>query len=212
MKTLITILTIIAICHPLHTIGQTIKEIIPQMPHKIVGGITDKQQLLDNPSADTLYIPTDIAPNIRRTHLNDNYIRIETSSVGNTQIKLLPSINGSKIICVVTTICTEQLCDSRIEFYDVRWMSLAPHSLFPTITIYDFLQANIDTTCPDTQKLLSMVKTLPIKIQISEDKNEIYLTPQIQYYLPHEVFTRIAPLLSHEAITWSWNQSSFSKQ
>jgi hypothetical protein len=64
--------------------------------------------------------------------LTDNFLQLQVSEVSQIQIKLLPLINNSYIICMVNTV-KGPAADSRIDFYTTDWKPLDASSLFTPV-------------------------------------------------------------------------------
>lgn len=190
--------------------AQEIGKVFLPMPEDIIFGLeaSHKEMLLTNPN-DTTEIVVDRGTfgELKRLAMSDDFISIKTSEAGTTQIKLLPLINNSKIICVVKTVCGKA-CDSQIQFYTTKWLPIE-QSLFPDIDKDIFLKSDIDR---NSQEFINAYKALditPVKMILSPTDNSIKLEYQIKDYLSEEDYKKIQPFLKEEPIMLQWDKTSF---
>lgn len=99
--------------------AQKMGELFKTMPQHVLPGFSEADKIMLLVDTALTSIPYPLG-NIERINYTDDFLKIKTSSRGNLQIKLLPLINNTKIVCVVKTVCG-QACDSQIQFYSTEW-------------------------------------------------------------------------------------------
>jgi hypothetical protein len=186
--------------------GQTISDVFKTMPTELLPGVSEanKTMLL----ADTAKTPVSfILGEITKLHHTDDYLKIRTSAVGTTQLKLLPITNDSVIICVVKTVCG-RACDSHISFYTTKWEKLETSTFLPEISAKDFF----DSSQKDSENYkyaVSLSDILPISAQFNESNTNIELTFNYKQHLSANVIAEMAPFLKTDTIVLQWRNGKF---
>jgi len=216
--------------------GQTLSDLFKSMPQEILPGFTeaDKTMLLVDTSLTV--IPYALGE-IERVSYNDTYLYLRTSDVGTLQLKLLPLVNNTYIICMIKTVCAKA-CDSNIRFFSTDWKPLDSSSLLPKINADLFFnkdnikdsnikdrketeikfskEANIqDNNINDSieNEQYSNVESLfdiePISAKLQPNSNELILKLDYKTHLSAENVTQIESIIKQDSITLHWNKSSF---
>ncbi|NDW10228.1 DUF3256 family protein [Dysgonomonas sp. 520] len=192
--------------------AQDITGIVLNAPDNIIFGLSaeEKDKLVAQPKDSAIVSVNNIfQKTTKRLNLSDDYISLQTSEAGTTQIKLLPLVNESKIICVVTTVCGK-VCDSKIQFfYSANWTPLENVELFPRLDINTFLEDNIDKNSDDFQNALAVVSMLPVKLVLDADTQDIKAELGIKEYLSETEYNEIEKYLKKDPVTFKWNKISF---
>ena len=190
--------------------GQTINSVFVDMPSNIIYGLTVdmKESLLETPNDTTKFVSTAIYQKISRKTLNDNFISLQTSGTGTTQIKLLPLINGSKIVCLVQSVCGT-ICDSRISFYTEKWEAIDRAELFPERQIEWFVKEDADKESEKYGHAISSLTMLPMKYTLSPDENTISVEFDPKGFLPTELYKAIEPFLTQSPKVLEWDKVRF---
>jgi len=191
--------------------AQDIETVLLNMPDGIIAGLetTHREQLLLNPQ-DTASITVSRGElgTAKRKAISSDYIEIQTSEIGTTQIKLLPLINDSKIICVVKTVCAK-VCDSQMQFYTTSWMPIPQKELFPEKNKEWFFKKNIDRNDQDFQNAYASVDMSPMKIRLSPNDTSLIVYYELEKYLSVEDYKKIESYIAKEPKVFSWDRSSF---
>lgn len=183
------------------------------MPDNIIFGLeaAEKELLVSNPTDTTkLKVDRGTFSELERLAISPDYISLQTSDAGTTQIKLLPLINDSKIICVVKTACGK-ICDSQVQFYTTKWMPIAQGDLLPKINKDLFIKADADRNSQDFQNAYKSLDMSPFKIDLSANSNSITIGYDIKNYLSEEDYKKIQPYLIGESITLTWDKASYKQ-
>lgn len=192
--------------------SQTISEVIADMPQSIIWGLaTDqKEDLVSNPTDTTALIikDNDLYTSIERKSLSESYLNLNTTESGNVQIKLLPLINDSKVICVIKTVC-KGFCDSNISFYTPKWIPIDKVGLYPKPELDWFLKTEIDKQSEDFKNAIAMVDILPIKLSLSPNAESLIVELDIQNYMDEKSYNDLKPFLNDTPKILTWDKTSF---
>lgn len=191
--------------------AQDIAGILSSAPKSVLPGLDKEQRynlVLNNNDTSKVVVQTPIYENVERKAFSEDYILIQTSDVATTQIKLLPLINDSKIVCVVKTI-KAKASDSQVQFYTTNWNPIAVENLLPAKNIKWFIKSDADTSNVEYKNALAMVDMLPITFTLSEDNNDIVAQFDIQNYLSKDDYKMLQPYLIEGGKTFSWDKISY---
>lgn len=196
------LLFVFSIC----SFGQKIDDIFKTMPDSLLPGLIDGNKTMFLVDTGKVAIPYQLGQ-IEKLNYSDSYLNIRTSDVGTTQIKLLPLINNSKIICVVKSVCPTS-CDSRISFFTTDWQELDKTSLLPTISAESFFDSSKKGS--DSYNFaLSLPDISPISAIFSDGGDDLTLTFNYSSSLFEEVIEEIKPFIKSDTIVLKWNKTRF---
>lgn len=193
--------------------SQEISSVFLSMPDNIIFGLeaAQKDLLISNPNDTTdLKIDRGTFSELKRLAISADYISLQTSDAGTTQIKLLPLINDSKIICVVKTVCGK-ICDSQVQFYTTKWLPIVQGELLPKINKDLFIKAESDRNSQDFENAYKYLDMNPFKIELSPTDTSMKVTYDIKDYLSEEDYKKIQPFLMEEPITLAWDKTSYKR-
>lgn len=184
--------------------GQTLSDLFKSMPQEVLPGFTeaDKTMLLVDTSLTV--IPYSLGE-IERLSYNDTYLHIRTSDIGTLQLKLLPLVNSTYIICMIKTVCGKA-CDSNISFYSTEWNPLDSSSFLPKIDADLFFNKN---DIKDRKFAESLLDIEPISATIQTNSNNLILKLDYKTYLSDENVSKVEAIIKQDSITLQWNKSSF---
>lgn len=190
--------------------AQNLAEIFKSMPEELMPGISEgnKTMLLVDSTETT--IPYMLGE-IKKVEHGTDYIKIETSGIGNTQIKLLPVTNDSVIVCVIKTVCggiEADVCDSNISFYTDKWEKLNSDSFISDITAEIFFDS-FQKESENYKYALSLPDISPISAVLNKYNSDLLLIFNFKNYLPENHISEITPFLKSDTITLKWENSSF---
>ncbi|OPZ28686.1 MAG: hypothetical protein BWZ00_01245 [Bacteroidetes bacterium ADurb.BinA174] len=186
--------------------SQKIDDVFKTMPNNIVPGLSDGNRTMLLVDTGKTIIPYPLGE-IEKLAYSPDFLKIKTSEIGTTQIKLLPLINDTQIICVVKTVCGNA-CDSHIKFYSTDWKELDANLLLPDISAESFLDSSKKDT--DNYKFaVSLPDIYPISAEFENGSNTLKLKLDLTKYLSNEQLAEIKPFIKSETITLTWNNTSF---
>lgn len=193
--------------------SQEISSVFLSMPDNIIFGLeaAQKDLLISNPNDTTdLKIDRGTFSELKRLAISADYISLQTSDAGTTQIKLLPLINDSKIICVVKTVCGK-ICDSQVQFYTTKWLPIVQGELLPKINKDLFIKADSDRNSQNFENAYKYLDMNPFKIELSPTDTSMKITYDIKDYLSEEDYKKIQPFLMEEPISLTWDKTSYKR-
>ncbi|NDV94590.1 DUF3256 family protein [Dysgonomonas sp. 521] len=197
--------------------AQDISTVFLTMPENLVFGLdaAGKDKLLSNPG-DTAGVSVNRSGmeafgEVTRVGISHDYISLQTSESGMIQIKLLPLINDSQIICVVKTVCGKA-CDSQIQFYTTKWIPILQGDLFPKINKDTFIIADTDRNSQEFRNAYAALDMNPITIELSADDTSIEASYDIESYLTSDDYKMIEPFLIENPKKYIWDKLSFKPE
>lgn len=192
--------------------AQELQSIFLSMPENLILGLeaTERDKLTANTSDTTqISVIRSKGSNIKRLAISPDYISLQTSEAGTIQIKLLPLINESKIICVVRTVCGK-ICDSQLQFYTTKWIPIE-QNLFPRINKDWFIKTDADRDGQDFKNAYAALDMTPTKIELSPSSTEAKVFYDIKSYLSEDDYKKIQPFLTEEPKILEWDKVSFKE-
>lgn len=198
------------------TKAQDIAALVVTMPDNMTIGVTvDQKKELAVAETDSIekkvFVINAVGDSIERLAYSDDYISLKTSDAGTLQIKLLPLVNNTNIVGVITTVCGD-LCDSRIDFYTTSWQPLDKSTLFPTINKDSFLKKDIDRNSVDYVNASAPVDLTPVTYNFSEKDKNITVEYQLENYLAADDYKAIQPYLNTEHKIFEWNKFAYKEK
>ncbi len=193
--------------------AQDISSVLLPMPESIVFGLEAAQKnLLIGDTKDTTQIVVDRGTygDLKRLAISPDYIALQTSEAGTIQIKLLPLINDSKIVCLVKTVCgSNGVCDSQMQFYTTTWIPIPQADLFPAKNKDWFIKPDTNRQSEDFINAYAALDMTPMKFTLSPDTTSLTVEYDIKDYLSEEDYKKIQPYLTGEPKVFTWDKSSY---
>jgi len=140
--------------------------------------------------------------------LTSDYLLLQLTERSTVEIKMLPLVNNTHIICMITTI-DAPVSDSRVEFFTTDWQPLNSADLFTPVTADWFWKENIDTKDEDYQYAASRLDMELIKYQLSPDNQNLTATYTTPLYLSKEERNKITPFLKETPKVYTWEKFQF---
>ena len=135
--------------------------------------------------------------------LTNDYLFLNTSELNTVELKLLPLVNETYIICMIETVYAP-VADSRVSFYTTAWKPLPAGELCAPVTEDSFLKGD-----PSELRAFPGSDLFLVKYVLNAENTTMtaeYTTPQ---YLDSESRDKIKPLLKTESIEYKWNSARF---
>ncbi len=188
--------------------GQNISPLVIAMPDDMLIGITlDQRKLLISPENDTskIAVVNAVGDTVKRLGFAEDFISLQTSKSGTLQVKLLPLVNNTQIIGVITAVCGPA-CYSRIDFYTTDWQPLAQSDLFPRIGKDSFLKSDIDRNSEAFLNAYATLDMTPVKLNFSAIDNNVTATYDIKNYLSKEDYKTLQPFFKEAPLVYIWDK------
>ena len=195
--------------------AQDLMSVFLSVPDDVLFGIDaeGKDKLIANP-ADTavVSVPSTLNGEVKRLQISDDYIQLQTSGAATLQIKLLPLVNDSKIICVVNTVCGKA-CDSYVRFYNTNWTPLSnPGMLLPNPGKDWFLKTGIDRSDEEYINAHAALDMIPTKVILYPGNQALTLQCDIKNYLSVGDYKKIEPYIQNLSKNYGWDKISFKPE
>lgn len=192
--------------------AQDIDIVLNTIPDDIIFGLEaeEKARLLGNPDdTSVIVVESKLYNKMKRLAISSDFISIQTSEAGTTQIKLLGLINDSKIVCVVKTIKGDKISDSQIQFYTTKWAPISQSTLFPPKNKEWFIKSDADRNSEEFKNAYAALNMTPMKIELSPENESITVSYEIKNYLSKEDYEKVKPFLTDNSKVFSWDKNSF---
>ncbi len=140
-------------------------------------------------------------------NLTNDYLLLETTERSSVEMKLLPLVNNTYVVCMITTV-NGPVPDSRINFFSTTWEALKTSDLFTAPTGKWYLKENANKDDYAYQEALSLLDMDLIQYQLNPENRTLtmlYTTPQ---YLNEESQKKVAPFLNSPKV-FSWEKYHF---
>ena len=137
--------------------------------------------------------------------LSDTYLSMHTSTVSTLSIKMLEQkADTTSILAVVKSVKAVGTTDSSISFFTNTWSKLATEQYFDIPSAHSFYQPNDTVSLEEFSNFC-----IPLIIEYKIDGDTISATIDPEKYLPEEVYQKISPALSKDAVRYVWDGSRF---
>ncbi|GHT34998.1 hypothetical protein AGMMS49574_23480 [Bacteroidia bacterium] len=140
--------------------------------------------------------------------LTSDYVLLQPTERTTVELKSLPLVNNTYIICMITTI-DGPVADSRVAFYTTDWKSLESENLLTPVTGSWYIKDGADKNSDAYQDALARLDMDLIKYQLSPDNQNLtatYTTPQ---YLSENERSKVLPFLKDNPRIYTWEKSYF---
>ncbi|HHT30334.1 MULTISPECIES: DUF3256 family protein [Petrimonas] len=199
--------TIIFIFIAIAAFPQKIDDIFKTMPNSLLPGLSEGNRTMLLVDTGRTVIPYSLGEIEKLLHLPD-FLKIQTSEIGTTQLKLLPLINGTHIVCIIKTVCSRKVCDSSIRFYSTEWVELDADKLLPDISAESFFFSSKKDT-ENYKFALSLHNVCPVSANFENGSDTLTLKLNLEGYLSDEQRSAIRPIIESDTIRLIWNKTSF---
>jgi len=186
--------------------GQKVADVFKTMPDSLLPCLSEDNKIMMLVDTGRTVIPYQLGEFEKLNH-TDSYLNIRTSEAGTTQIKVLPLINNTKIVCVIQTACA-MVCDSQISFYTTEWEKLDKTSLLPLINVESFFDSSKKGS-DNYNFALSLPDISPIEARFEGGGDDLTFSLDLSSYLPQEDAAQMKPFLKTEQIVLKWNKTGF---
>ncbi|MDR1455689.1 MAG: DUF3256 family protein [Tannerella sp.] len=140
--------------------------------------------------------------------LTPDYLLLQSSERSVVEMKLLPLINRTNILCVVTTV-SAPVADSRVAFYTTDWNRLEASDIWTPATADRFIRENADRQSEAFLDALSRMDMDLIRYRLHAEDATLtaeYTTPE---YLSEDDRAKVVPFLKAEALVYEWKAGRF---
>ncbi|WP_455639524.1 DUF3256 family protein [Parabacteroides sp.] len=140
--------------------------------------------------------------------LTANYMFLQVTDRSSIEMKLLPLVNNTEIICMVRTI-NGPVADSRIEFFTTDWQPLASSDLFTPVDADWFIKEGTDKGSNAFQDAASRLDMNLIQYKLSPADLTLTATYTTPLYLSREDRKKVTPFIKESPKVYTWEKSHF---
>ena len=140
--------------------------------------------------------------------MTSDYLFLEVTSRSTVEMKLLPLVNNTKVVCLVTTV-NGPVPDSQIAFFTTEWEPLNTSDLYTPVPADWFIKEDADKNSVSFIEAMTRLDMNMQKISLSPDNQTLtveYTTPR---YLGTEDRNMVAPFLKKEPKVLAWEKFHF---
>ena len=139
--------------------------------------------------------------------LTDDYLLLQVTERSTVEMKLLPLVNETHVICMVTTVYGP-VPDSRISFFTTEWKPLETAELFTPVSADWYIKPDVDTSSVAFVEATARLDMDLVEYTLNPDTPTLTMTYTTPLYLSAEERTRIQPHLS-DPIVYTWKGYRF---
>lgn len=191
--------------------AQNMAEVFVSMPDEYVPQLEDawRKDLVDlYNSGENAQLKNNMNGTSRLVKLTKDYLLLESTERTTLELKLLPLVNNTFVICKIITV-KAPVADSRIAFFSPDWKPLNASDLLEPVTAGWFIREDADKTSIAFQESTSRLDMDLFEYKLSPDDytlTQIYTTPQ---YTDKETQKKLRPFLKDSPKVYTWTKSYF---
>lgn len=191
--------------------AQNMAEVFVSMPDEYVPQLEDawRKDLVDlYNSGENAQLKNNMNGTSRLVKLTKDYLLLESTERTTLELKLLPLVNNTFVICKIITV-KAPVADSRIAFFSPDWKPLNASDLLEPVTAGWFIREDVDKTSIAFQEATSRLDMDLFEYKLSPDDytlTQIYTTPQ---YTDKETQKKLRPFLKDSPKVYTWTKSYF---
>lgn len=140
--------------------------------------------------------------------LTPDYLRIQTSGRSTVELRRLPLVNHTYIICMVTTV-SAPVSDSRIHFFTTDWKPLPDDGLYSPVSVDDFLLPDVDTTDVAFLDVMAALDMDLFVYRLNEDAQTLTAEYTTLYYLDTAMRDKAKQFFKTEPKVFTWAKGRF---
>ncbi|MDR3269571.1 MAG: DUF3256 family protein [Tannerella sp.] len=140
--------------------------------------------------------------------LTPDYLLLQSSERSTMEMKFLPLINNTYIVCVITTV-SAPVADSRVAFYTTEWQPLDASGLWSPATTDRFIKEDADRHSETFPNVISCLDMELIHYRLNAGNTTLtaeFTTPD---YLNAEERETVKPFLKDTPVVYQWKAGRF---
>lgn len=140
--------------------------------------------------------------------MTQDYLLLQVTDRSTIEIKLLPLVNNTKVICMVKTVCAPA-ADSRVEFFTTEWEPLDSSEMFVPVAADWFIKEDADRNSAAFLDAASRLDMDLMEYHLSPDSLTLTATYSTPQYLSSEDRRRVIPFLKESPKVYMWDKHHF---
>jgi hypothetical protein len=205
------IFSLLFICGTFCASAQRMEEFFIKMPEGIVVQLEEawRKDLVDlYKSGKAATLENTMQGRSSLLKLTDNYLLLQSTECSTVEMKLLPLVNNTYIICMITTV-SAPVADSRVDFYTTDWTALPAGELYTPVTADRYRKDDVDQLSTAFSDANALLDVFLVKYSLDAENNTLtaeYTTP---LYLDGESRQKVVPILNNTPKKYEWKLSRF---
>jgi hypothetical protein len=193
------------------SLAQNIGEIFVKMPNDMIIQLEEawRKDLVDlYKSGKMAMLENTMQGKSALLKLTDNYLLLQSTERSTIEMKLLPLVNKTYIICMITTVYAP-VADSRVDFYATDWTPLPAGELYTPVTAEWFLKDDVDYSSIEISDVKAMLDVFLVKYSLDAENNALtaeYTTPS---FLDEASRAKAVSFLKDTPRRYEWRLSRF---
>lgn len=202
---------LIFVCLAASSMAQRMEELFTKMPADVIIQLEEawRKDLVDlYRSGKAATLENTMQGKSALLTLTDDYLLLQSTERSTVEMKLLPLVNNTYIICMITTV-SAPVADSRIHFYTTDWNLLPAEGLYTSVSADWFWKEDVDPSSVAYLDAKSQLDMLLLKYSLNAENSSLtaeYTTP---LYLDEDTRKKIVPLLKDMPKKYEWKLGRF---
>ena len=191
--------------------AQNMEEVFVKMPDNIIVQLEEawrKDLVVLYKSGKTATLENGMLGRSTLQKLTSDYMLIQSTEHSTVEMKLLPLVNNTLVICLIETVFGP-VADSRISFFSTEWEKISLNELFVPVAEDWFLKNDIDCTSPEFEDVMAELNMFLVKYSLCAENANLtaeFTSPQ---YLSDKVREKALPFLKTGFRTYEWKSGRF---
>lgn len=144
------------------------------------------------------YVKNELGGTSRLSELQENRVTVELSNASALQLQLLQTTDSTTLVAMINTLCAPA-CTSTLTLYDLNWYPQPIEQYIQQPTVEQFVTDSLAATYVDV--MLTSYRFV--------NDTTLEIIPQLENYLPAEIYDEVAPSLITTPLTYTWNGEKF---
>jgi len=140
--------------------------------------------------------------------LTEDYALLQSTENTTVELKLLPLVNNTKIVCLITTV-NAPVSDSRLAFYTTEWQPIEAATIFTPVESDWFIREDADRDSFDFNDFVARLDIELIHYTLSADDNTLTATYTTPLYLGANYQAKSGKYIKDVPKLYSWVHSHF---
>lgn len=140
--------------------------------------------------------------------LTSDYLLLQVTERSSIEMKLLPLVNNTNVICMIRTV-NGPVADSQIGFFTTDWQPLAVSDLFTPVDADWFIKDDADKNSNAFQDAASRLDMNLIQYTLSPDNMTLTATYTTPLYLSREDRKAVTPFIKEAPKVYTWEKYHF---
>ena len=191
--------------------AQNVEDVFVKMPEHIIIQLEEawRKDLVDlYKSGKTATLENTMQGQSTLHKLTNDYLLLQSTEQSTVEMKLLPLVNNTYIICLIETVFGP-VADSRISFFSTEWMRINTNELFVPVAKDWFLKDDADRLSPEFEDAMAELDMYLVKYSLCAENADLiaeFTTPQ---NLEDKAREKALTFLKTSVKTYEWKSGRF---